>query len=1004
MNSKKLNLFRTVCGHLKLEEIPTSMVSRRLTIFKAFNKNKEAFLDPLFMKYFREVQGNGKDSKISASTIFSFINENRDLWEEVKKKPSVEEEKPLQEELPLLTDEKYIEINRRNKFKHKTPPVTAILSKLLENAQTEKISYPDFEKKILYHLERITSSDLTDSQEHFKEASKAFIWTIYKEDPITVQELLFGEFDQESQTFEKLGLVFSYPEIPRWGKNVSSIMNSVHLASTFSSGVFELRRLMSIVNKIGEVSFTENEIKNFFKSYLNGSLDKILLNPPKGVSSYCKGVSSTHDFDFTINFNRLVPILECTPKDLEGLFIKFINILTRLKTVKWSKNAPKGGEVKIIGLTTEIQKKVLNLIDENENPLSLEKMFEKTNLNVIESTVEYFSEKLAYNYMLRLRKGGIGKAVLNSYKMMNIAGASKAIGHQILDIRKYYEALYPDSWQKSFFYDFLLNMASKGLSSSPKQPIRERLKLLIQEDPKFRKIASSTHSKKIKSDIIFEALKSNIPLLAADFKTAEEAQEYFSRIFHIIRSVLNKVWIKKIIRSGYELYIETPVTRGWTDEMDDLTRELVRYYQIHKQSSKIHELIFESLQEALRGIYINEELRDWEVFEISQKLPENPLIDPESAEKYLESAYTHGKDIINKVLGREVEEVERITFDQEIGKRISLENRVKDWFVRASHYYNPIITETISLEKTADSKDILLKTVYGGIIFLIEESMKFLRLNQNDKMNKAGFLRDLLLKQVEALRSAFSELKFDYNIQTIIDYLLVQIELWDGVFGLRAIISNLEANNRIRKAIKTANILEDKDSRKLEFTDSLIEEPGIRGMIAREIISDWIRIWANSVINLAESYLEEVLSSIEVEKQEEFEQEVLELLFDATGRNDVRNFMIPFIIGNLKEPSGFETSLLLPEFVDYSHDVFAEAVRCDSQLSIYFLYLNWPNIEQGKIHDKREIIGLLDFIVYQESQIGSCRELIGYRQEFNLSDVVKKATGLSLSGLTLQTV
>ncbi|MHA2203488.1 MAG: hypothetical protein ACW991_07345, partial [Candidatus Hodarchaeales archaeon] len=979
-----------------------------MTVFKAFEENEEKFEEEEFRQRFWSIYEEGHpeltEGKITPSLIFSFINSNYDLVEEALKIETLDEATQAQEEMTSEISEEYKTITSRNKLQKIPGEDSPFITKLLKTAKTERFLYPEFEKRILNHFERMLD---ISGRELLEEASKAYIWNVYKEDETKCYRLIFEEFIEYKEVYEKLGVIFEYPEISlRGGRNVSQIMDAVHRSFTQNVGaVLGLRRIISIANRVAEVSFTDEEITNFFTSYLSGGLDSILSNPPEGYSYFIE-VKKTYDYDFTTNLNRLTPKKEFNPKGLEKIFSNFLEILLRIKIAEWSKNVPIGEEITIIDLIAETQEEILKQKDEEGQLLSFYEMFQETDKNILESTIKYFSKELAYSYILRLRRGGVEKTLLNSFKMMNLSGASKAIGNQILDIRKYYESLYPDTWQKKFYDEFILDIASKGLSTSSKQTVRERLNLLVQESPKYSG-SSGFSLKKIESDVIFKNLKNNVPLVPPDFSTAEEAQKYFSRTFSTIRSVLNKVWIKKILRSGFELYIESPVKSVWQNEMEDLSRELVSYYQnvvtaLGRKSSKINEIVFEGLRDALSGLYfVDEKVRDVEVFEIFVRLPENPILSSrDDVESYLNYAFDESKAIINKILGREVKvESERKTFDQEIEERISLENTVIDWFVRASQHYNTIITELISLEKSTDPNDTLLKTIYGGTIYLVEESMKFLLLNHNEKINKASFLKILLLKQVEALRSAFTQLKFDYNTQAIINYVLAQIRLWDKVFGLRGILSDLEADNRIQRALGPSVSDNHEDSK---AASTLIEKPGLRGLIARELITDWIKSWANSVIELTESYLEEVLPKVEETEQENFEQEVLGLLFDGTGRDDIRNFMVPLIVGNLRKPLGFETSLLAPEFSKYIYEVFAEAVKCDSQLSMYFLYSNWLDLER-KIF-KKEVVSELDFLIYQESQIVSCRRLLGATQEFSLSDVVKKATGLSLSGLTLQTV
>ena len=1003
MVSEKARLLKTICGHLKLDEIPQSMVSRRLTVFKAFEQNEEVFQEEGFRQQFWDIYEEGHpeltEGKITPSLIFSFINRNYDLVEEALKIETLEKAEQVQEGMTAAISEEFRNIISKNTVQKIREEDTPFMKKLLEKAKTERFPYPEFEKRILNHFEGMLN---ISGEKLLEEASKAYIWNVYKEDEIKCYRLIFEEFMNNKEIFEKLGVVFRYPEISLGGgRNVSQIMDAVHRSFTQNVGaVMGLRRIISIANRVAEVSFDDEEIINFFTAYLSSGLDSTLSNPPEGYSYFIE-VTKTYDYDFTTKLTNLTPETEFNPTDLEKTFNDFLVILLRIKIVEWSKNIPVGEEITIFDLIKEIQKEILE--QEEGDLLSFIEMFQKTDQNILETTINHFSKKLAYSYILRLRRGGVENTLLHSFKMMNLSGASKTVGNQLLDIRKYYEVLYPDSWQRKFYDEFILDIASKGLSTSSKQTVRERLNLLVQESPGYT--SSIGYSlKKIESDVILQNLKNNIPLVSPEFNTSEEAQKYFSQTFSTIRSVLSKVWIKKMLRSGFELYIESPVKRVWQSEMEDLSRELISYYQnvvtgLGRKSSKINDIVFESLKDSLSGLYfVDENVRDLEVVDIFVRLPENPiLIDRENVESYLNAAFDESKVIINKVLGREVkEEVERKTFDQEIEERISLENTVIDWFVRASQHYNSIITELISLEKTTDPNDTLLKTIYGGTIYLVEESMKSLLLNQNEKINKASFLKILLLKQVEALRRTFSQLKFDYNTLAIINYVLAQIRLWDKVFRLRGILSDLEADNRLRRALGSST------SEETKSTKTIIENPGLRGIIGRELIIDWIKTWANSVIELTESYLTDVLPKVEETKRENFEQEVLGLLFDGTGRDDIRNFMVPLIVGNLKKPLGFETSPLPPEFSKYAYEVFAEVVKCDSQLSIYFLYFNW--LDKEKEYFKKQLVSDLDLVIYQESQIVSCRHLLGATQEFSLSDVVKKATGLSLSGLTLQTV
>ncbi|MFX0183916.1 MAG: hypothetical protein ACFE95_12605 [Candidatus Hodarchaeota archaeon] len=1012
MKEEKVRLLWTIFNQLGLKEIPSSMVSRRMTVFKAFDENNQAFLDPLFAQRFWNMFEEGKTQKVSVLSegkitpnhIFSFINDNQNLWTEAF---ACEDEGVLvQEESDIKKLEQYKEITERNKIQQTQPGDSLFFEKLFSNLiVTDAIPYPDYEKEILYLMEGMSA--LYD-ENILDEAIKAYVQAIYKGDATNSYRLLLEEFNKNQEVYKKLGLSFSYPELKTGEGRISRMMDATYIASTFSSGVFELRRIISIVNRIGEVGFSENEILKFFKAYLDGGLDNILLNPPDN-KSYFKRIEKTIDYDFKINLKELFPILTCVPKELTPLFSKILNIMTRVKIVEWSKNVPIGEETTIIDLLFETQKNCMKIMEENADELvSLEEMFMLSNANVINNVIEYFSNKLAYSYLLGIRKGGIGKELLDSFRNLS---SPRGLGIQILDLKNYYEQIYSVSWQREFYYDFVLGIASKGLSSSRKETVRERVNLLVQKDPKQARRQQDTR-KKIASELIFDALKQAIPFLRPNFTTAEGAQEYFGRTFLSIKTALNMAWIKKILRTGFDLYIEHPVTHAWTNEMEDLSREMIRYAQnlttLNRPSSEINELLVESLREAFGGLYyVNQSHVDQEVLSLFLKLPETPsIIDLASVQKYLDSAFQESKTIINNILGREVEEeFERKTFDQEIEERISLANNVIDWYVKSINtFYDHAITESISLEKSTDPNETLLKTLYGGVFFLIEESMDLL-LSQDEKLTKASFLKELFFKQVTALKSFFMLKKIDYNYQILIDYVLEQIELWDSAFRLRAILTDLEGDNRLRRAVDLSHTSEIDYIKTEKSSYSFIEEPSIRGLAARELVVQWIKKWANSVINLAERILSDISHSLSDEFLEKFEEEIYELLFTSTGRDDIRNFMIPLILGNVKGVTGFETCCLPQEFsLNYGTEVFSEVVKCDSQLSLYFLAKNWTEIKsEDRIYKEKMLGGSVDFVSYLGTRIESCRQLIGSR-ELKLSDVVKKATGLSLSGLKLQTI
>ncbi len=111
MKNEKVKLLRAIFGFLNLDEVPSSMVSRRLAIFKAFEENKQAFLEPEFLSLFWKVQGKVKATltpTISPSIIYSFVNENQDLWEEARKTEVIEKESQVAVSFELSEDFKKI--------------------------------------------------------------------------------------------------------------------------------------------------------------------------------------------------------------------------------------------------------------------------------------------------------------------------------------------------------------------------------------------------------------------------------------------------------------------------------------------------------------------------------------------------------------------------------------------------------------------------------------------------------------------------------------------------------------------------------------------------------------------------------------------------------------------------------------------------------------------------------------------------------------------------------
>ena len=913
----KIRMLRIIISNLGLTEIPSGIVSRRLSIGKAFEENIQSFASDQTLNLFRKALNDEKVQSVSASMVLEIINKNQDYWDEAFKEiDTIEEPEDIEEESPEI----YKEILTRNKYiPKKIEEKTAFLEYLLKNLiSVDPIPYPVFEKEALLYLEPYTN---LDDRTLIDEAIRRYIQIVYKDDPQIGYRLLFEEFQLNKNVYERLGLVIQDPTIATTGR-VQRIMESMDLAARVAAGTLECRRIISLANKIAGVRFTEEEICEFFKSYLDGSLDSIITNPPEGIS-YVRKVGKTQDYRFDVHLKHFGQTSILKPKELSKMISEFMNVLTRIKIIGWSKNVSVGEETTILDILLEIQRDVLKIIplssENSSNLLSLEEMFQETDWNVIELVIDHFSKQQTFSYLLRLRKGGIRNIIFDSFK--NLGGSTKAFGNQLLDIRNYYQVIFPDSWDKRFYYDFILSTASKGLSSSPKKTVRERLNLLVYPD---RSKSSMISSKKIPSDEIYETLKSRIPSLIPNFNTPDEAQKFFNKIFSLVKIVLNRAWINNILRVGFELYIETPVQQVWNKEMIDLSRELIRYYQtviaINQHQSKINELIFDSLTEALEGVpSVNESLLIQETLTLFVKLPEKPvLLDSIAVDDYLDHAFSCAKTIINKVLGRKVDqEIERKTFDQEMDERItSLENKVNDWFIKGYHFYEEIISEPMSLEHTSDPNEILNKTIYGGIFFLIEESMKGLLLTDQQKIVKAIFLKELYSRQANAIRNSFSQFYPTYNTNIIINFILEQIEIMNTSFQLREILVDLEGDNRLNKALGTeSKNYDDKFKEKI----ALIFEPGVRSMIARELVSYWIKKWANSVINLVESCLDEYLSEIVEEEKEDAEQEAISLLFNSTGRNDICNFIAPLLVGNTLKVLSFESCQFSNEFFNETY-------------------------------------------------------------------------------------
>ncbi|WP_455141737.1 hypothetical protein [Candidatus Hodarchaeum mangrovi] len=1006
---KKIRLLKRTFLLLNLIEIPKSIVSRRLTIFNNFEKNKSAFEDEELVNWYGEVLGKGKNftkDNLTAQIVFNFINEHEELWEETFKLEDISAVTKI--EIPQDIPKRFQLVLERNKY---TPQPLSETNSMVKNVFTaltrnSKFEYSiiDFEKEILYKLE---GCEQLSHPELIEEAVKAYETTVYKEDGMNSYRFLFEEFKVKQKEFELLGINFIYPQMKMDHASkdkVSVLMGASLLAFKTFGGIFELKRVIRTANRVANVAFTEEEVHEFFKAYLEGLLDLILLKGPENKGSYLLTIERTIDYNFQLDNFAIYPNIEFFPSELTSISQRLLGILVRAKILEWTKNVQIGEERTLLDLLKDFQNHLGLILPSSKQLLSFQEMFENTDLNLIESAIKFFSKELTYSFLLAVNKGGIENSLLEAIK--NLSGAPRGLGNQILSIKKYYQSVFPDSWPKQFFYGYIIKTASKGLSTSTKRTVTERLNLMVAEDPRPIKGAMSFGPRKtgdkIKSDVIYERLR-KIPFINPLFTTADEAQNYLKLSFLAIRLEISKAWIKDILRKGFELYIEQPVKQAWLNEMEDLSREIIRYYQdlvaLDRSTLEINELVVESLRESFNIPSLDSIPRgkkDSEVLSMFIKLPENhELSDREGVEHYLNSAFNFSKKIINSLINREVEEeVDRKTFDEEIEERTKLDKIVIDWYIRASHVYSEIIDISLGLERTSDPDDLLLKTLYGGVIFLVEEGMKGLVLKKEEKIQKGLFLRDLLSKQLHSIKECIEILQVPYTVEMILNFLIDQIELFNQSYNIRGIISKLESDNRLQKALPRSN------------RSSVLNEPSILSLIAREFITSLIKKWANSTINIVEIIVK--ILELKEEVDEEREQKILQMFFYGTGRNDIRNFIYPFIVGNVRHISRFETASMIDELHEYTLEVFPEAVQCDAQIAMNIL--SKALSEEGELSQtstKRQ--GNLDLIYYLGSSIQSCNNILNLYPfseglNFSLSDVVKKATGLSLLGLNLETI
>ncbi|MHA1975349.1 MAG: hypothetical protein ACW98I_00480 [Candidatus Hodarchaeales archaeon] len=212
MSDDKIKLLRTIFQLLEINELPESMVTRRITITNNFERNLQAFYQPDFVRLIAEVLEKGKSfdhSAITSSLIYTYINDSKELWEaafEISEKIE-----PIGEFSEREEGSEYKEIIDRNKYSADAPRESDFLSELLTGLlNTNYISYSSFEKEILGLLGGKENSPDT---ELIQEAVKALAGSLYKEDPETSFRFIFEEYFQNAQVYENLGLRFNFPKL-----------------------------------------------------------------------------------------------------------------------------------------------------------------------------------------------------------------------------------------------------------------------------------------------------------------------------------------------------------------------------------------------------------------------------------------------------------------------------------------------------------------------------------------------------------------------------------------------------------------------------------------------------------------------------------------------------------------------------------------------------------------------------------------------------------------------
>lgn len=834
------------------------------------------------------------------------------------------------------------------------------LRSIFDNLSSKKvISFDDLQNSLNIHYNQATQ---TLDEEALIKASGILAYVVFGEPFDEAQNLLFQDFVDNKNIFrQRLRVYFNFLPISERNKLVKTL-DVITLSAKRAKPVFELKRLIRVANKLGTIGLEEKDVLKFFTDYLNGSLDGMLLNPPQGVH-YLKIIERIHDSSFDTNFENIVPDMKSDSEKLHHLYHQLFSVLIRVKIAEWTYTVTPGEEITLLDLVVETQSKIFGLnISKPEDLISLEKMFLDSKKS-IQDVIDYFSKKLAYEYILRIQGSGTGKNIQSAFK--DLAGLPTDLGKSVLDLVKYYHTIHPD-WEQAFIEGFILRHISSGLYNSQKRWVKDQIRLFVEEkEVGSRELSTQRYEIKISSETILEALQTKLSVPPPNFNTSEEAQNYLTRIFEAVKAKLEREGIKNILRSGFTLYIERQVAEGWSEELEDLSIKLIGYWQYLQdaigQPSQINHLVIESLRETLNTQSgISEEKKDQELDKFIECLPKAPLVnDPASAKQYLEIVYNEAKRTINSVLDwGDVEETSRKTFSQELAGKMGFDVVTRSWFSKGFSFYESIITDQFQEFDKFDAAQHLVhnqvkESIYGGIIYLVEDALQGRNLSDAEKLKKANYLADFLLIQIKDLISLFQTNEIPLNELDITEFILSQVSLFSSISTYEEIYSNLSSDNDMLSAADLEQKRHEKFNKNKQFyykqnisLDSINfdfrEHPAIRGLISHQVIDNWIRRWANSVYEFIEKRIDTISSKIDFD-------DFLYEAFQVTGRNSIINFIVPFLALNLPMVNGVQDVILPNELENYNLEPSSNLTPFQSQIVSLIYSITWQQLNGERV-------------------------------------------------------